>query len=80
MEEHRETSKIANKHRHEHDIQVGNRFMISLRKHDAAKLPFLAYPWRPTLQAHLWSSYRSRAMPFNWTFLRQPAAQNRMTL
>ena len=39
MEELRETScETANKHRHEHQIQVGDRVLISLRKHDAATL------------------------------------------
>ena len=42
MEEIRETSREAwNKHSHDHDIHVGDRLLISLRKHDAATLSAL---------------------------------------
>ena len=49
-EELRYTSReTANKHRHEDDIHVGDRVLISLRKHDAATLSALP---RGTLAPH----------------------------
>ena len=42
MEEFCETSgETANKHRHEHEIQIGDGVLISLRQHDAATLSAL---------------------------------------
>jgi len=39
MEElHKTSRETANKHRHEHEIQVGGRVLISLRNHDTATL------------------------------------------
>ena len=55
MEKLRQTSrKTAKKPRHEYEIEVDNRVLISLRRYDAVTLSALPDHWHLILHALLW--------------------------